>query len=43
MHSLVVWFDTVFSERFCAERPVTLSTSPAEPQTHWAQTVLVLK
>lgn len=42
-HALVLWFDTLFSKRFCAEHPVTLSTSPSGPQTHWAQTVLLLK
>lgn len=41
--TLVLWFDTLFSERFCKERPVELSTSPYGPQTHWAQTVLLLK
>jgi protein arginine N-methyltransferase 3 len=41
--ALVLWFDTEFSARFCAERPVALSTSPAGPQTHWAQTVLTLR
>lgn len=43
MHALVLWFDTLFSERFCGERPVTLSTSPLAPATHWAQTVLLLQ
>ena len=42
-HALVLWFDTEFSGRFCGERPVTLSTSPHGPQTHWAQTVLTLR
>ena len=42
-HALVLWFDTEFSARSCAERPVTLSTSPHAPQTHWAQTVLTLR
>ncbi|GAB4820494.1 hypothetical protein N2152v2_007540 [Parachlorella kessleri] len=42
-HSLVVWFDTVFSERFCQERPVTLCTGPGGPQTHWVQMVLLLR
>lgn len=42
-HALVLWFDTHFSERFCADHPVTLSTSPHEPPTHWAQTVLMFK
>ncbi|KAA6424424.1 MAG: putative arginine N-methyltransferase 3-like [Trebouxia sp. A1-2] len=42
-HALVLWFDTDFSQRFCAEQPVKLSTSPCGPQTHWCQTVLVLR
>ena len=42
-HAVVLWFDTHFSERFCCEHPVQLSTSPCGPQTHWAQTVLTLK
>ena len=40
--AVVLWFDTDFSGRFCADRPLTLSTSPLGPQTHWVQTVLVL-
>ena len=39
----MLWFDTLFSERFCKEQPVVLSTSPAGTQTHWVQTVLLLK
>ncbi|PSC76773.1 putative arginine N-methyltransferase 3 isoform B [Micractinium conductrix] len=43
-HAVVVWFDTLFSERFCAEHQVTLSTSPLSgTQTHWGHTVLLLK
>ena len=42
-HAIVLWFDTDFSARHCAEAPVRLSTSPREPATHWAQTVLVLQ
>lgn len=38
MHALVLWFDTEFSDRFCKEKPVLLTTSPHEGQTHWAQT-----
>lgn len=41
--ALVLWFDTLFSDRFCKEHPVELSTSPYSPQTHWVQTVLLLK
>ena len=40
--ALVVWFDTIFSERFCPVEEVTLTTSPRAPQTHWAQTLLTL-
>ena len=43
VHAVVLWFDTHFSERFCAQLPVTLSTSPHAPPTHWAQTVLMLR
>ncbi|KAL3139655.1 hypothetical protein ABBQ38_003972 [Trebouxia sp. C0009 RCD-2024] len=42
-HAFVLWFDTDFSSRFCKEHPVKLSTSPYTPQTHWCQTVLVLR
>jgi protein arginine N-methyltransferase 3 len=40
---VVLWFDVEFSARFCAQRPVVLSTSPAAEQTHWVQAVLPLK
>ena len=40
---LVLWFDTQFSSRFCTDHPVTLTTSPHAPQTHWAQTLFDLK
>ena len=40
VHGVVLWFDTLFSERFSAETPGVLSTSPHERQTHWAQTML---
>ena len=40
VHGIVLWFDTLFSERFSAETPGVLSTSPHERQTHWAQTML---
>ena len=42
VHGVVLWFDTLFSERFSAEKPGVLSTSPHERQTHWAQTMLHL-
>lgn len=41
--ALVLWFDVDFSPRFCTDHPVKLSTSPSEPLTHWAQTVLALQ
>lgn len=40
---VVLWFDVDFSSRFCAERPVQLSTAPAAPATHWVQAVLPLR
>jgi protein arginine N-methyltransferase 3 len=42
-HALVLWFETEFSSRFCKEHAVVLSTSPHSPQTHWAQTVVMLR
>jgi protein arginine N-methyltransferase 3 len=39
---LVLWFDTLFTERFCRDHPVVLSTSPLAEPTHWAQAVLPL-
>lgn len=42
-HALVLWFDADFSRHMCAAAPMRLSTSPLEPQTHWAQTVLALR
>ncbi|KAG1666582.1 hypothetical protein FOA52_000549 [Chlamydomonas sp. UWO 241] len=43
VYAVVLWFDTEFSARHCAEAPVTLSTSWAATTTHWAQTVLALR
>jgi protein arginine N-methyltransferase 3 len=40
--ALVLWFHVEFSARFCKEHPVTLSTSPAAPVTHWSQALLPL-
>jgi protein arginine N-methyltransferase 3 len=42
-YGLVVWFDTGFTERFCKDKPVLLSTSPHSPRTHWSQTILTFK
>lgn len=39
---LVLWFDTLFTERFCSDHPVVLSTAPTSAPTHWAQAVLPL-
>jgi len=36
---VVLWFDVAFSQRFCSEAPVVLSTAPGAPATHWAQTL----
>jgi hypothetical protein len=41
--AIVLWFDTLFSKERCPDTPVTLSTSPHAPLTHWAQTVLPLR
>ncbi|KAL0429455.1 UNVERIFIED_CONTAM: putative protein arginine N-methyltransferase 3 [Sesamum radiatum] len=42
-YGVVLWFDTGFSERFCTEKPVNLSTSPYGPSTHWSQTILTFR
>lgn len=42
-HGLVLWFETGFTSRFCKEMPTVLSTSPYNPKTHWAQTLLTFK
>ena len=42
-HGVAVWFDVGFSDRFCKESPVLLSTSPDSPSTHWAQTLLTFR
>jgi protein arginine N-methyltransferase 3 len=42
-YGLVVWFDTGFTDRFCREQPVLLSTSPHNPKTHWSQTLLTFR
>jgi len=43
VHSLVLWFETPFSERFCKDRPTTLPTGPDTTATHWVQTVFLLR
>ncbi|KAL8555242.1 hypothetical protein ACS0TY_003159 [Phlomoides rotata] len=42
-YGVVLWFETGFTERFCHEKPVILSTSPYGPSTHWSQTVLTFR
>lgn len=42
-YGLVIWFDNGFTERFCKEKPVVLTTSPHSPRTHWSQTILTFK
>ncbi|GFP93253.1 probable protein arginine n-methyltransferase 3 [Phtheirospermum japonicum] len=42
-YGLVLWFETGFTERFCREKPVMLSTSPYDPSTHWSQTILTFR
>ena len=33
-HGIVLWFDTGFTDRFCKEKPVVLSTSPCSTPIH---------
>jgi protein arginine N-methyltransferase 3 len=42
-YGLVIWFDTHFTDRFCKENPVILTTSPYAPKTHWSQTLLTFQ
>lgn len=42
-YGLVIWFDTGFTDRFCKENPVLLTTSPHAPKTHWSQTLLTFR
>lgn len=42
-YGVVLWFETPFTSRFCKEAPTVLSTSPYEPRTHWAQTILTFR
>lgn len=41
--AIILWFDVEFSERFCKDHPVTLSTAPSAEVTHWAHAVLPLQ
>eukprot|EP01059_Diplonema_ambulator_P009622 TRINITY_DN19548_c0_g1_i1.p1 TRINITY_DN19548_c0_g1~~TRINITY_DN19548_c0_g1_i1.p1 ORF type:complete len:535 (+),score=108.52 TRINITY_DN19548_c0_g1_i1:46-1605(+) len=40
--SVVVWFDTLFSSRFCSNNPTNLTTSPYAKPTHWHHTLFHL-
>jgi len=40
MHALIGWFDVEFTK---CNKPITLTTSPAAPYTHWKQTVFYLE
>lgn len=42
-HGIVLWFETGFTNRFCKEKPLVLSTSPYEPKTHWSQTIFTFQ
>lgn len=42
-YGVVLWFETGFTNRFCKETPVVLSTSPYTPKTHWSQTILTFR
>ncbi|KAF0895122.1 hypothetical protein E2562_006829 [Oryza meyeriana var. granulata] len=42
-YGIVLWFDTGFTNRFCKEKPVNLSTSPFSTPTHWSQTIFTFK
>ncbi|KAK3132532.1 hypothetical protein QOZ80_6AG0524000 [Eleusine coracana subsp. coracana] len=42
-YGIVLWFDTGFTDRFCKEKPVILSTSPFSTPTHWSQTIFTFE
>ncbi|KAM0903188.1 hypothetical protein ACQ4PT_018815 [Festuca glaucescens] len=42
-YGIVLWFDTGFTNRFCKEKPVVLSTSPFSAPTHWSQTIFTFE
>ncbi|TVU02134.1 hypothetical protein EJB05_52401, partial [Eragrostis curvula] len=42
-YGIVLWFDTGFTNRFCKEKPVVLSTSPFSTPTHWSQTIFTFE
>lgn len=39
VHALVAWFDCKFED---LDRPITLSTSPFKPYTHWKNCVFYM-
>lgn len=42
-YGIVLWFDTGFTDRFCKDKPVVLSTSPFSTPTHWSQTIFTFE
>jgi type I protein arginine methyltransferase len=42
-YGIALWFDTGFTDRFCKEKPVVLSTSPFSMPTHWSQTIFTFE
>ncbi|XP_024521105.1 probable protein arginine N-methyltransferase 3 [Selaginella moellendorffii] len=42
-YGVVLWFDVGFTERCCKVSPVTMTTSPFSPSTHWSQTILTFR
>uniref|UniRef100_A0ACD5YXF3 Uncharacterized protein n=1 Tax=Avena sativa TaxID=4498 RepID=A0ACD5YXF3_AVESA len=42
-YGIVLWFDTGFTDRFCKDMPVVLSTSPFSTPTHWSQTIFTFE
>ena len=42
-YGIALWFDTGFTNRFCKENPVVLSTSPFCTPTHWSQTIFTFE
>uniref|UniRef100_A0ACD5UJV5 Uncharacterized protein n=1 Tax=Avena sativa TaxID=4498 RepID=A0ACD5UJV5_AVESA len=42
-YGIVLWFDTGFTDRFCKDKPIVLSTSPFSTPTHWSQTIFTFE
>lgn len=42
-YGIVLWFYTGFTNRFCKDKPVVLSTSPFSTPTHWSQTIFTFE